>query len=152
MSAGSSLAADRKSGQKNLFAEVDEIVASPTSLPDVPALSDRDMRTAEKEVLGYYVHSHPLDEHRETLSAIVSQTVSDLAKLPARSEVCLGGLVSSLKLSNIKAPRAGSVNTRYAMFDLEDIEGVIRTICWPEEYASRWADRSRCDCHCIGND
>ncbi|RLS55622.1 MAG: DNA polymerase III subunit alpha [Planctomycetota bacterium] len=135
MSAGSSLAADRKSGQKNLFAEVDEIVASPTSLPDVPALSDRDMRTAEKEVLGYYVHSHPLDEHRETLSAIVSQTVSDLAKLPARSEVCLGGLVSSLKLSNIKAPRAGSVNTRYAMFDLEDIEGVIRTICWPEEYA-----------------
>ena len=47
----------------------------------------------------------------------------------------IGGLVAALKLSNTKQPRPGSTHTRYGMFDLEDMDGLVRSICWPEDFA-----------------
>ena len=140
MAAGAARLADRRSGQKNLFDSMD---ASPSpspqptagALPEVPRLSDAEMRSAEKEVLGYYVHSHPLAEYRSVLDAVCTHGTADLAAAKPKSEVVIGGLVGALKLSNVKQPRSGSSHTRYAMFDLEDMDGLVRTICWPEEYA-----------------
>jgi DNA polymerase-3 subunit alpha len=43
--------------------------------------------------------------------------------------------VAALKLSNTKQPRPGSAHTRYGMFDLEDMDGLVRSICWPEDFA-----------------
>jgi DNA polymerase III subunit alpha len=141
MSAGASQLADRKSGQKSLFDADDTPAAEPpaATLPDVPPLSDAEMRSFEKEVLGYYVHSHPLAEFQEILSAVRTHGTADLARAPAKSEVVIGGLVASIKLSNVKQPRQGSTHTRYAMFDLEDMDGLVRTICWPEDYAQMGA-------------
>lgn len=131
--------ADRKSGQKNLFAafeeaepEVEEPVAT---LPDVSPLTDMEMRSFEKEVLGYYVHSHPLAEFRGLLQAVCTHGSGDVSNAEPKSEVVMGGLVGALKLSNTKQPRPGSTFTRYGMFDLEDMDGLVRSICWPEEYA-----------------
>ena len=47
----------------------------------------------------------------------------------------LGGMLSSIKFSHTKNPRPGSTNTKYAMFDLEDMDGTVRCILWPEEFA-----------------
>jgi len=52
--------------------------------------------------------------------------------------------VAALKLSNTKQPRSGSTHTRYAMFDLEDMDGLVRSICWPEDFA-RLDERIRAD-------
>jgi len=93
------------------------------------------MRSFEKEVLGYYVHSHPLAEHKELLDTVCTHTTSGLGAVKAKGDVLIGGLVAALKLSNTKQPRPGSTHTRYAMFDLEDMDGLVRSICWPEDYA-----------------
>jgi DNA polymerase-3 subunit alpha len=141
LAAGASRAADRKSGQKNLFDAFDEApaVATPTApppgLPEVPPLSDKEMRSYEKEVLGYYVHSHPLAEYADLLGAICTHGTADLAAVPPKGEVVIGGMVAAIKLSNTKQPRPGSTHTRYGMFDLEDMDGIVRSICWPEDYA-----------------
>ncbi|MFM7137789.1 MAG: OB-fold nucleic acid binding domain-containing protein, partial [Planctomycetota bacterium] len=139
MAAGAAQLADRKSGQKSLFGGFDDEPAAaaiaPAGLPDVPPLSDLEMRSNEKEVLGYYVHSHPLAEHRGLLEAICTHDTSSLAAVPAKGEVVIGGLVAALKLSNTKQPRPGSAHTRYGMFDLEDMDGLVRSICWPEDFA-----------------
>jgi len=144
LAAGASRLADRKSGQKNLFDALEPAPASPSpaakaaatsSLPDVPPLTDLEMRSHEKEVLGYYVHSHPLAEYAGIMSALCSHGTADLAGAKAKSEVVIGGLVAALKLSNVKQPRPGSTHTRYGMFDLEDMDGIVRSICWPEDYA-----------------
>ena len=144
LAAGASRLADRKSGQKNLFDALDPAPASPSpaakaadtsSLPDVPPLTDLEMRSHEKEVLGYYVHSHPLAEYAGIMSALCSHGTADLAGAKAKSEVVIGGLVAALKLSNVKQARPGSTHTRYGMFDLEDMDGIVRSICWPEDYA-----------------
>ena len=46
----------------------------------------------------------------------------------------LGGMLSSIKLAHVKNARAGN-STKYANFDLEDLDGTIRCILWPDEYA-----------------
>jgi DNA polymerase-3 subunit alpha len=156
MAAGAASLADRKSGQKNLFESLEEPVVAATAASsgkagpstmagaDVAALTDNEMRAFEKEVLGYYVHSHPLAEHRELLACICTHGTADLAAVPAKGSVVIGGLVAAMKLSNTKQPRPGSTHTRYAMFDLEDMDGLVRTICWPEDYA-RLGDHIRPD-------
>ena len=138
MAAGASQLADRKSGQKNLFAALDDLqplAAAPTDLPDVPPLSDLEMRSNEKEVLGYYIHSHPLAEFQSVIDAMCTHGTGDLGAAKAKDNVVIGGLVAALKLSNTKQARPGSTHTRYGMFDLEDMNGLVRSICWPEDYA-----------------
>jgi DNA polymerase-3 subunit alpha len=140
MAAGAAQLADRRSGQKNLFAAFDEpqpaaAAAAPAGLPDVPALSDLEMRSNEKEVLGYYIHSHPLAEFQGLIEAICTHGTGDLGGTKAKDSVVIGGLVAALKLSNTKQARPGSTHTRYGMFDLEDMNGLVRSICWPEDYA-----------------
>ena len=111
MAAGAARLADKKSGQKNLFAAFDEPVPAAAAQPavaavaDVPPLSDLEMRSFEKEVLGYYVHSHPLAEHKELLDAVCTHATSGLGAVKAKGDVLIGGLVAALKLSNTKQPR-----------------------------------------------
>jgi DNA polymerase III subunit alpha len=134
---GAALHADRKSGQKGLFDMLDDAAEkiAPAAPPDVPEWDDRKRLAAEREVLGFYLSSHPLAEHETTLATYCSHSTTDLAALPARAEVMLGGMISSIKYSQTKNPRAGSTNTKYAMFDLEDMAGSVRCILWPEQFA-----------------
>jgi DNA polymerase-3 subunit alpha len=134
LQSGAAQAADRRSGQKSLFGR-DEEAERPASaaLPDVPEWEHREKLTKEKEVLGFYRSSHPLAEYQETLATYCSHTIGQATKLSHRSEVMLGGMISAIKLAHTKNPRPGSP-TRYAMFDLDDTEGTMRCILWPEPF------------------
>ena len=103
-------------------------------LPDVPEWEQNDRLAKEKEVLGFYLSSHPLAEHAKTLQAYCSHTTVEAAALKHRTEVMLGGMIASIKHSHTKNPKPGSPS-RYAMFDLEDTAGIMRCICWPEQFA-----------------
>ena len=89
----------------------------------------------EKEVLGFYLTSHPLAEHEAVLRTYCTHMSSQLGKLEARTEVLVGGMLAAVKFSHTKNPRQGSTNTKYAMWDLEDLEGIVRCILWPEQFA-----------------
>jgi len=137
LQAGAAAATDRRSGQKSLFGEEEEqeqAETGSTHLPDVPRWEDREQLAKEKEVLGYYLTSHPLAEHEKTLTTYCSHTTVDAATQKHRTEVMLGGMISALKLAHTKNPKPGSPS-RYAMFDLEDTEGIMRCIVWPEQFA-----------------
>ena len=107
--------------------------AAVADLPDVPEWEPRDRLAKEKEVLGFYLTSHPLAEHEKTLAAYCSHTTAEAAALKHRTEVMLGGMISAIKLAHTKNPKPGSPS-RYAMFDLEDTAGIIRCILWPEQF------------------
>lgn len=136
MQGGASVAADRRSGQKGLFADDED--ETPESLakdlPNLPEWDQKDRLAKEKEVLGFYLTSHPLAEHAKKLMAYCTHTTVEAAALKHREKVMLGGMIASIKHSHTKNPKPGSPS-RYAMFDLEDTEGIMRTICWPEQFA-----------------
>jgi len=130
--------ADRKSGQKGLFDMLDAdepAKQAAAAVPNLPEWPERERLLYEKEVLGFYLSSHPLAEFESTLATYCSHTTTDVAALPHRTEVILGGMLSALKFSQTKNPRPGTTNTKYVMFDLEDTAGAIRCILWPEEFA-----------------
>ena len=137
LQSGASALADKKSGQKSLFGDDDgEDEAEPISisLPDLPEWEEREKLLAEKEVLGFYLSSHPLKEFEESLLPHVTHATNQLAGLKDRAEVTMGGMVSSIKLAHTRNPKPGKPS-KYANFDLEDMAGNIRCIMWPEQFA-----------------
>jgi len=135
LQSGASALADRKSGQKSLFGELEEERETPTvSLPDIPEFPEKERLLMEKEVLGFYRSSHPLAEYAAQLAQFCSHTTADIPQVPDRAEVILGGMLSAIKFAHTKKPRPGSTATKYANFDLEDRAGAIRCIVWPEDF------------------
>jgi len=135
LQSGASALADRRSGQKNLFGDIGEERETPTvSLPDIPEFPEKERLLMEKEVLGYYRTSHPLTEYASRLAQFCSHTTADIPHVPDRAEVMLGGMLSAIKFAHTKKPRPGSTATKYANFDLEDKNGSIRCIVWPEDF------------------
>lgn len=136
--AGVSKQADRKSGQKNLFDDfADESVEEDVNaeLPDVPDWDERESLAMEKEVLGFYLSSHPLSPYADRLKTFCSHTTTTLGDVKDREEVIMGGMVSAVKHSHVKKVREPGMPTKYVMFDLEDMDGAIRSIQWPKDFA-----------------
>ncbi len=63
-----------------------------------------------------------------------SQKIVELRELGDGKDVLIGGMIGSVKLATTKQPSRNG-HSRYANFDLEDPSGIIRCICWPEDYA-----------------
>jgi DNA polymerase-3 subunit alpha len=137
MQCGAAVLADRRSGQRGLFdGDSDHsATSSNASLPNLPEFGEKEMLAMEKEVLGFYLTSHPLAPQEQTLRTFCTHNTSQLASLDARCEVLVGGMLAALKFSHTKNPRPGSTHTKYAMWDLEDLDGVVRCIIWPEQFA-----------------
>ncbi|MCL2622397.1 MAG: DNA polymerase III subunit alpha [Planctomycetaceae bacterium] len=141
--AGKAAATDRAIGQKSLFDEAEElektdpqeeIAAAMRGLPDIKEWDDKEKLAYEKEVLGFYLSSHPLKQYADQFKTFVSHTTTSAVLLPDRTETVLGGMLGSIKLTATKNPKPDRPS-QYAMFDLEDVDGMIRCIIWPEQYA-----------------
>ena len=131
LQSGSAVAADRRSGQKTLFgAQVSETdpALRQSTLPDVPELDKRELVLMEKEVLGFYLSSHPLADYQTTLSTYCSHTTANVPEVRDGAEVTLGGMLSAIKPSRTRR------GDKYVNFDLEDMAGSIRCILWPEGF------------------
>jgi DNA polymerase-3 subunit alpha len=57
-----------------------------------------------------------------------------LADLPHKTEVLMGGMLAAIKFSHTKNAQPGKP-TKYAMWDLEDLDGIVRCILWPDAFA-----------------
>ena len=135
---GAAALADKKRGQKGLFGDEDDAPVaggkSPSTLPSVPDWTEREQLSNEKEVLGFYLTSHPLAEFQQTFSTYCTHTTVEATALAHRTEALLGGMISSIKFSHTKNPQPGKPS-KYAMWDLEDTAGTMRCILWPEDFA-----------------
>jgi len=139
LQAGAAIQADKKSGQTSLFGAFDEeeeadVGKSTTApMPEMDEWIEREKLLAEKEVLGYYLDSHPLAEFEPKLATFRTHTTDGLADIKDRGEVTLGGMISSIKIAHTKNPKPGAPS-KYANFDLEDMQGAIRCIVWPKGF------------------
>jgi DNA polymerase-3 subunit alpha len=136
--AGASIQADKKSGQASLFGAFEEeedgsTESASTPLPEMDEWHERDKLLAEKEVLGYYLTSHPLAEFENKLATFRTHTTDKLGDVKERGVVALGGMISSIKFAHTKNAKLGTPS-KYANFDLEDMQGSIRCIIWPKQF------------------
>jgi DNA polymerase III subunit alpha len=131
---------DIEQGQSSLFGMLGTGDAtSPQAAPpaDVPGWSEAERLAFEKESLGFFISGHPLERFLAELREVCNATTADLAGLTESREVAVGGIIGALRL--IKT-RKGD---RMASFLLEDLEGTVEALVFPEAYkrlAGRLAD------------
>ncbi|MEL6896534.1 MAG: OB-fold nucleic acid binding domain-containing protein, partial [Planctomycetota bacterium] len=137
MQAGANAIKDKRTGQGSLFGGFDDDdnqeEEPAVKLPEVPEWPSKEELMFEKEVLGFYIDSHPLAEYEPKLGAFRTHSSDELGELKRRAEVMLGGMISSIKFSHTKNGKPGTP-TKYANFDLEDMKGGIRCIMWPRQF------------------
>jgi len=124
---------DRAAGQFGLFA-LDKVTSTPEpEYPDVPAWEPALRLEAEHECVGFYISGHPLDRY---LSDLTLLGVTSTATLDTRMDgqtVKLAGVVNTVRRKNSKK------GERYATFNLEDREGLLEVIAWPNCYKAHEA-------------
>ncbi|HEV2439983.1 MAG TPA: DNA polymerase III subunit alpha [bacterium] len=94
----------------------------------VQEFSKDELLTMEREMLGLYISDHPLRRWGPVLAKRATATIAQLADLPDRKEVKVGGLIGTVKRS---MTRSGST---MAFLTLEDLTGSIEVLVFPRAY------------------
>jgi len=134
MKAGQEAAVDAAKGQGSLFGgDEPEPVATPKGLPTLPEWTDKEKSIYEKEVLGFYLTSHPLQEFAEVFAMFRTHECAEATVLNDHTPVVLAGTITELSVRPGKNPKPDKPST-FAMFTLEDASGSVRSIMWAEAY------------------
>ncbi len=121
MESGARTLRDRLSGQEGLFGggmEAEE-THEERPLPTAADWTAREKLLGEKEMLGFYVTGHPLDQYQDKVAELASHTSSNLEGLTKSTEVALCGV-----LTNIQRKR-NRESKPWLAFQLEDREGAL---------------------------
>jgi DNA polymerase-3 subunit alpha len=133
VAAGASLAKDRAAGQGALFGAPDDAPAetapASTALVRAPAWDEQTMLVKEKEVLGFYISSHPLDRWADTIARFANTDAASIQEVEQNRRVIIGGLIKSVR------PITTQKGDRMAMMTFEDRLGVIDAVLFPRTYA-----------------
>jgi DNA polymerase-3 subunit alpha len=140
MEAGQKQQRDREQGQASLLGMLGGAEPgsprAPERLPDVADWPEGERLAYEKESLGFFITGHPLERYKVELSQWANATVGTLGSL-GEKEATIGGIVTGLRLLKTKK------GDRMATFVLEDLEGGVEVLVFPEAYkkaAARLAD------------
>ncbi len=117
---------EASSNQTSLFGA--ELIAKPKlKLREVDPATKRERLAWEKELLGLYVSSHPMEEYREKF-AEVAQPISYVIENKVKAST-IGGIVSRVQKIITKKGEP------MAFIDLEDMGGLIEVLIFPSVLA-----------------
>lgn len=108
-------------------------------LAQVEPWATREMLELEKEVMGIYVSSHPLNDHLDTIRRFSSASIDDVYHCPADAKVIVGGMLTRVRPTLVKNGR--SAGQKMAMLTLEDAgtgdaKNKIDAVCFSDAYAT----------------
>ncbi|MBQ4132519.1 MAG: DNA polymerase III subunit alpha, partial [Desulfovibrionaceae bacterium] len=126
---------EKNSNQASLFSMMGE--AAPASMPgigfkcpeqDLEEWSDDIKLGFEKEALGFYLTSHPLEYYRQEMQRINSLTIEEAREYTPNSEVRLAVLVTHIK------EYINKKGDKMAFCQIEDLSGLGECTFMPREY------------------
>jgi DNA polymerase-3 subunit alpha len=120
----------KSSSQQSLFGETggfDMIRPEPASCPDWPKL---EKLNREKEVIGIYLSSHPLDDFKLEINTFTTATLADLQNLREYLErdVTVAGMVTDIRTG------IGKNGKPYGSFTLQDYSDSFRFMLFDKDY------------------
>ena len=125
-------------GQMSLFdfAAEEDKEAFKVKIPVVAEYSKGDLLAFEKEVLGFYISGHPLEEYEEQWKRGISHVTTDflppeegeLPKVHDGERATVGGMITT------KTMKATKTNKMMAFITIEDLVGTVEVIVFPIDY------------------
>ncbi len=135
--AGQQIQNDKRSGQMAMFGAAPATANTPRAtnigLPDVEEFAPAELLKFEKELLGFYITSHPLNEHQAALERYTTESTREAANRSEGSEVMIGGMISRVK--KIITRNGRSAGMPMAIITLEDLDGQIDATAFAETFA-----------------
>jgi DNA polymerase-3 subunit alpha len=120
MEAGQRVWRDRLSGQGGLFGDMTaEEGPVERPLPQVPDWTGREKLQGEKEMLGFYVTGHPLDDYGDKVRELASHDTGNLEGLEKGTEVAICGVLTSIQRKRNREQKP------WAALQIEDRTGAV---------------------------
>lgn len=119
------------SAQVNMFGEAEEGASIPEpALPAIDAWSALEQLHHEKEVIGFYLSGHPLDDHRLEIKHLCNTTLPELKELDklAGRELTFCGIVTKAEHRIAKSGKP------FGSLSLEDHNGTFDFMLFSEDY------------------
>ncbi len=138
ISAGQRAAADAASGQGALFGgggPGEEPAAAPEqSLASATAWSEAETLRQEKETLGFYVSSHPLESWRAWAQLFATHTIPGAREQAQDTRVTVPAIVQSVRTIVLKQGK--SIGRKMAIVTIEDLSGTMDAVLFAESYGN----------------
>ena len=112
----------RNTGQQSIFGEESFEPEEP-----IAEWEESELLRNEKESLGFYITGHPLTKFESMLARLKARKTTEIENLADRSDIIIGGILRSIKKKNVK-----STGDLMAYLTLEDDEGSVEVIVFPE--------------------
>ena len=135
LGAAASVQKDRASGQVSLFDSFAGLAAAPSSSAsgaesDVERWTRAEQLAHEKELLGFYVTGHPLDDYRGSLESGNYDPVSEAHAMTEKGSMRLAGLLATMEKRFSKKD-----GRPFAILTLEDDSGSLELMAWDESFS-----------------
>ena len=125
-------------GQISLFdfAAEEDKAAFKINIPKVSEYGKEDLLAFEKEVLGFYISGHPLEEYEDQWKRGISHVTTDFLppeegeeqRIRDGERAVVGGMITS------KTMKATKNNKMMAFITVEDLVGSVEVIVFPRDY------------------
>ena len=125
-------------GQISLFdfAAEEDKAAFKINIPKVSEYGKEDLLAFEKEVLGFYISGHPLEEYEDQWKRGISHVTTDFLppeegeeqRIRDGERAIVGGMITS------KTMKATKNNKMMAFITVEDLVGSVEVIVFPRDY------------------
>jgi DNA polymerase-3 subunit alpha len=120
---------DRMSGQAGLFAmPADDASDHEEPLPAVPDWTVQEKLSGEKEMLGFYVTGHPLDQYTEKVRELATHDTSNLEGLEKGADVTLCGILTGVQRRRNKEGKP------WAAMHIEDLSGSLEAMVFTTNF------------------
>lgn len=125
---GNAYQADIQAAQVSLFGSgANAIEIAKPKVPECEPWDDIEKLKKEKEVVGFYISGHPLDQYKFELEHFCSCSVDKVFDYKGR-EVSIAGIVSKVNVRQMKNGKS------FVIFSLEDFNDNIELALFGEDY------------------
>ncbi|HEX9692856.1 MAG TPA: DNA polymerase III subunit alpha [Gemmatimonadales bacterium] len=123
--------AERQAGQVSLFGDTvpTHVIASVAELPGIPAWSEAERLTKEKEVIGFFISGHPLERFRSEVQLFGARSTATLGEW-SEHRVTVAAVVTA-----VKRRISRKTGSEYARVTLEDFHGTAEAIVFPDAWS-----------------
>ncbi|QMU27649.1 DNA polymerase III subunit alpha [Adhaeribacter radiodurans] len=124
---GNQYQAEQSSSQQSLFGGGSAVQIPLPKVPEVAPWSQTEMLRREKEVVGFYISGHPLDQFKLEIDSYCTCPLDRIAEYKNR-DISVAGIVSNIVI------RTGKNGNPFALFTLEDYDSTLGLALFGEDY------------------
>jgi DNA polymerase-3 subunit alpha len=124
---GNNYQAEQQAAQQSLFGGSAAVAAPLPKIPEVQPWTQAEMLRREKEVVGFYISGHPLDQFKLEIDSYCTCPLANIADYKNK-DINVAGMVSEVVI------RTAKNGNPFALFSIEDYDSTLQMALFGEDY------------------